>query len=193
MPDNLQITMLLSNFYRATNDPVMAQSTMEQGLKYFSKSASFRMEYGRLLLSLSQLSKAEIELQEALRIERNLGNNPKLLSATHYLLATLHQKQGELKQATMLARQSLDLNADYLEALLLSASLAIELGDIPTARKHLHTLVARPENETYPYQDILANIPLSTGADLLVEAYESAGKPELAEKSLRFSETLKQE
>ena len=193
MPDNLQITMLLSNFYRATNDPVMAQSTMEQGLKYFSKSASFRMEYGRLLLSLSQLSKAEIELQEALRIERNLGNNPKLLSATHYLLATLHQKQGELKQATMLARQSLDLNADYLEALLLSASLAIELGDIPIARKHLHTLVARPENETYPYQDILANIPLSTGADLLVEAYESAGKPELAEKSLRFSETLKQE
>ncbi len=193
IPDNLQITMLLSNFYRATNDPVMAQSTMEQGLKYFSKSASFRMEYGRLLLSLSQLSKAEIELQEALRIERNLGNNPKLLSATHYLLATLHQKQGELKQATMLARQSLDLNADYLEALLLSASLAIELGDIPTARKHLHTLVARPENETYPYQDILANIPLSTGADLLVEAYESAGKPELAEKSLRFSETLKQE
>lgn len=193
IPDNLQITMLLSNFYRATNDPVMAQSTMEQGLKYFSKSASFRMEYGRLLLSLSQLSKAEIELQEALRIERNLGNNPKLLSATHYLLATLHQKQGELKQATMLARQSLDLNADYLEALLLSASLAIELGDIPIARKHLHTLVARPENETYPYQDILANIPLSTGADLLVEAYESAGKPELAEKSLRFSETLKQE
>jgi tetratricopeptide (TPR) repeat protein len=181
-PDHLLAGLYRTRFLMATGEGETALATFAEGAGKFSDSPQFQLEYGEALWQLGQIESAKVRLTiasttEPARVE--VGSTAALKithAAAHYDLALIHRDEGQWRDAARALDQGLVLSPYHLDALLLSAALAIRANDHAQALLRLTTLVSLPDTETFASEDILKNLPLPGGAILLVEAYLAAEK-----------------
>lgn len=176
-PHDLSGVLHLSRFHIAVDELAEALTTFEAASDRFADSAQFNLEFAETLQSAGRINEAKDQLLLATKNEAydrspfESSNTADIRSAAFNRLAKISAAEGDLTKAVRAAEASLQQSPGNLDSLLLAASLAAKLEDHDRALSHLIALVNRPDIETFAAEDILANLPMPSGALLLTDAY----------------------
>jgi putative PEP-CTERM system TPR-repeat lipoprotein len=132
--------MFIGDWEQLNRNPRGALSAYTSALKSEPGNIDALWARARLNLKLGQLKPAQIDIDKIHELA------PQSLAAK-YLQASLSFKEKKYAEARDALQASLEINRDYLPALLLGASIEFALGNLETAESHIrHVLQAAPSN-----------------------------------------------
>ncbi len=166
-PNNLKAKLLFISFL-ADTDIDKAENTIKQFIAENDREPELSLRLAQLYIQQNKLDEATVPLRQIISISKENG----AVIKAKVLLAQLILQTGDVNEASGLVTEVLELDAGYLDALLLRARIELVNGLYDEAIASLRSIL-----QDYSVSD--------ETMVLLAQAYLKKGAPELAEENFR--------